>query len=86
MSIYLCAEGQVIAEVLYIVLQQEDEALEEGIILTLHVCVVDRLAEDVLVERSREITLQQLVVIHSLQNMDKQLYTQATAEQRLSSV
>ena len=36
---YLCAEGEIIAQIWHSVLQQEDQALVEGVILTLHVCV-----------------------------------------------
>lgn len=35
----LCAECQLIAQSGYIVLQQIHQALEEGVVLTLHVCI-----------------------------------------------
>ena len=47
-------------------LQQIDHSLVKGVVLHLHVRVVDLLAQDVLVEGPGEVTVQQLVVKDSL--------------------
>lgn len=39
MDTYLCAECQLISQRGHIVLQQVHQALEEGVVLALHVCV-----------------------------------------------
>lgn len=38
-SLYLCAECQLVAKIRHIILQQVNKTLEEGIVLTFHVCV-----------------------------------------------
>ena len=63
---YLCTEGEVHVNLVQIVLQQEHHPLVEGVVLRLHVRVVDGLPEDVLVEGAREEAVQELVVVDGL--------------------
>ena len=63
---YISAEGEIIAQVTDVILEQEDEALVEGVVFALHVGVAHRLAEDVFVEGAREVALEQLVVVDRL--------------------
>ena len=64
--LYLGGEGEVVAQVRHVVLEQEVEPLVELVVLGLHVLVLDRLGQDVLVETPSEVTLQQLVVVDRL--------------------
>jgi len=48
----LGAEGQFVAEVFNLVLDQELQAFVEGVVFGLHVGVLDQLGQDVFVERS----------------------------------
>ena len=47
-------------------LEEEDEALVEGVVFALHVRVAHALAEDVFVEGAREEALEQFVVVDGL--------------------
>lgn len=55
------------------VLNQIDQALVESVILALHVGVFDLNAENVLVERAREVALEEFVVINGFGYKEKKL-------------
>ena len=63
MCAYLNAESEVCSKLIEVMLQQVHHPLVEGVVFSLHVRVVHRLAQDVLVERPREVTVQELVVV-----------------------
>ena len=63
---YLSAEKDVISQIDHTVLKQEDKALVESIIFTLHIYVLDSQAQHMFVERACEVAVKQLVVIDCL--------------------
>ena len=64
----LCAEGEVITQVLDVILQEEHQSLVEGVVLALHVRILDSHTQNMLIEGSGKVALQQLVVIDGLGN------------------
>ena len=62
----LSAEGKFVSQRGDVVVHEVDQPLVEGVVLALHVGEAHHLAEDVLVERPREVALQELVVVNGL--------------------